>query len=149
MTTLVIDTGQDILGIYSVEDREYVAYRGNRIAEGVERARLADEVITYNGERRDLLDLARFARLDGDFPLKGKHTDMQIMCWAPIFGSSLTRTFNSQLPVCPEFPFGRTNSELSDDYEDSNQRDVYMTLKLWELWKDGKLNLPGDGYLHR
>ena len=33
----------------------------------------------------------------------------------------------------PEFP------ETTEDYLASNQRDVYMTLKLWELWKEGKL----------
>ena len=49
---------------------------------------------------------------------------------------------------CPNFPFGRSDSKLCDDYEGSNQRDVYMTLKLWELWREGKLNLPGDNYSH-
>lgn len=89
MTTLVIDTGQNIIGIYSVEEHEYMAYRGSRIAEALERIQNADEVITYNGENRDLLDLARFAGIDGDFPLEGEHFDMQAKVWAPIFGSSL------------------------------------------------------------
>jgi hypothetical protein len=148
VTTLVIDTGQDIIGIYSVEACEYLAYRGSMIAEALERVRNADEVITYNGELRDLLDLSRFAGIDGDFPLKGRHTDMQVTCWAPLFGSSLTRTYNMHFTDCPEYPFSGTNSEKTGAYEASNRRDVYMTLKLWELWKEDKLRLMGYGYLH-
>lgn len=148
MTTLVVDTGQEIIGIYSVEDCEYLAYRWDRIAEALERVRNADEVVTYNGERRDLFDLARFAGTDEDFPFKGKHTDMQVMCWAPLIGSSLTRTYDRHFTDLPECPFSSANSESIDDYEVANRCDVYMTLKLWELWKEDKLRLMGDGYLH-
>jgi hypothetical protein len=148
MTTLVIDTGQDIIGIYSVEDCEYVAYRGRRIVEALERIQNADEVITYNGERRDLLDLARFAGIDGDFPMNGEHFDMQVKVWAPILGSSLIRTYNMHFTDCPECPFTGTSSAAIDGYEVSNRRDVYMTLKLWEIWRMDKLRLVGDGYWH-
>lgn len=148
MTTLVIDTGQDIIGIYSVEDREYLAYRGSRIAEALHRIQNADEVITYNGERRDLLDLARFAGIEGDFALKGKHTDMQVKVWAPIIGSSLTRTYEMHFEDCPECPFSAAGSEVIGDYEAANRCDVYMTLRLWKLWKADKLKLMGYGYLH-
>ena len=146
MTTLVVDTGQSIVGIYSAEEREYVAYRGSGFAVAIERVQGADEVITYNGTFRDLKDLGRFAGIEGDLPIRGRHIDMQRMCWEPICGSSLFGTYSMHFDDCPQFPFGRRDSELCDDYEGSNQRDVYMTLKLWELWKEGKLNLPGDGY---
>jgi hypothetical protein len=148
MMTLVIDTGQSIVGIYSVEEREYLAYRGNRIAEAVECVHNADEVVTYNGEFRDLEDLGRFAGIEGKLSIRGNHIDMQRMCWDPIVGSSLIRTYSMHFDSCPDFPFGRRDPDLCDEYEGSNQRDVYMTLKLWELWKEGKLNLPGDGYWH-
>lgn len=144
----MIDTGQDIIGIYSVEECEYLAYRGSRIADALERVRSADEVITYNGEGRDLKDLARFAGIDGDFPLKGEHFDMQVKVWAPIFGSSLLRTYNMHFADCPDCPFSDPNSEEIDDYEAANRCDVYMTFKLWELWKEDRLRLMGYGYLH-
>jgi hypothetical protein len=146
MTTLVIDAGQSIVGVYSVEDGNYIGYRGSRISEAVERVQNADEVITYNGEMYDLEQLGRFAGLDGELPLKGKHIDMQRMIWEPIVGSSLIRTYDRHFKDCPDFPFGRRESADCDEYEGSNQRDVYMTLKLWECWKDKKLNLVGSGY---
>ncbi len=148
MTTLVIDTGQDIVGIYSVEERVYLAYRGSKIAEALERISNADAVITYNGELRDLIDLAKFARIDGDFPLRGEHIDMQVKVWAPLFGSSLERTYLRHFDDCPERPFVGTESEVIGDYELANRCDVYMTLKLWELWREDKLKIMGYGYLH-
>src|ERR1700722_1038059 len=148
MTTLLIDTGQNIVGVYSLEEQQYVGHRGGRVSEALERIRNADEVITYNGTFRDFQDLGRFAGIDGDLPIRGKHIDMQRMIWAPIVGSSLIRTYKMHFDSCPDFPFGRRDSTLCDEYEGSNQRDVYMTLKLWELWKEKKLNLPGDGYTH-
>jgi hypothetical protein len=47
MTTLVIDAGQSIVGVYSAEDREYIGYRGSRISEALEQVRNADEVICF------------------------------------------------------------------------------------------------------
>lgn len=148
MTTLVIDAGQSIVGVYSVEDREYIGYRGSRISEALERVQNADEVITYNGEMYDLEQLGRFAGIVDDLPIKGKHIDMQRMIWEPIVGSSLIRTYGMHFKDCPDFPFGRRDSDDCDDYEGSNQRDVYMTLKLWELWKEKKLDIVGSNYTY-
>jgi hypothetical protein len=146
MTTLVIDAGQNIVGVYAVEESEYIGYRGSRIAEALRRVQNANEVITYNGEMYDLEQLGKFAGLDGELPLRGKHIDMRRMIWEPIVGSSLIRTYDRHFKDCPDFPFGRRESDDCDEYEGSNQRDVYMTLKLWECWKDKKLNLVGSGY---
>jgi hypothetical protein len=148
MNRLVIDTGMPIVGVYCVETGEYVAYRGSRIAEAIARVKDADEVVTYNGTFRDLEDLGRFAGIKGDLPLNGKHIDMQRMIWDPIVGSSLIRTYEMHFDSCPDFPFANGDSESSDDYEGSNQRDVYMTLKLWERWKEGTIDIMGFGYEH-
>jgi hypothetical protein len=139
--TLVIDTGQDIVGIYSVADRKYKPYRGKRIVEALERIKRASEVVTYNGASRDFLDLAAFAGLmTGErFPIAGTHIDMREVCWsARIWGSNLTNTYSMHFPECPTFP---------DTYEGSNERDVYMTFRLWELWKQGKLKVLDGQYL--
>jgi hypothetical protein len=146
MTILVIDAGQSIVGVYSVEGREYIGYRGSRISEAIERVQNADEVITYNGEMYDLEQLGKSAGIDGELPIRGKHIDMQRMVWDPIVGSSLVRTYGMHFKDCPDFPFGHRDSEDCDDYEADNQRDVYMTLKLWELWKEKKLNIVGSNY---
>lgn len=148
MTTLVIDAGQSIVGVYSVEGNEYIGYRGSRISEALERVQNADEVITYNGEMYDLKQLGRFAGIDGDLPIKGKHIDMQRMIWEPLVGSTLIRTYERHIKDCPDFPFGRRDSDDCDDYENANQRDVYMTLKLWELWRDKQLDIVGSNYTY-
>ena len=48
--TLVIDTGQDIVGIFSVEDDAYTPYRGADISTALQRIQSADEIVTYNGK---------------------------------------------------------------------------------------------------
>lgn len=148
MTTLVIDAGQSIVGVYSVEGRGYIGYRGSRIAEALERVQGADEVVTYNGEMYDIEQLGKFAGIVGDLPIKGKHIDMQRIIWEPIVGSSLIRTYGMHFKDCPEFPFGHRDSPDCDEYEGSNQRDVYMTFKLWGLWRDGKLDIAGGNYTY-
>ena len=154
MTTLVIDTGMSIVGIYSVDDHVFVAYRGNRIAEAIERIQSADEVVTYNGCNNDLKQLGKFAGIeDGDLPINGDHVDMQAKCWEPIVGTSLLNTYCMHFDLetsVPDPPFcpSAEEEERERKYELGNQCDVYMTLKLWELWKADKLRLMGYGYTH-
>jgi len=73
---------------------------------------------------------------------------MQRMVWDPIVDSSLIRTYEWHFKDCPDFPFGGRDSDGCDDYGGSNQRDVYMTLKLWELWKEKRLDISGGDYTH-
>jgi hypothetical protein len=130
--TLVIDVGTTIVGVYSVESAQYVGYYGAARHEAVQLIQAASEVVTYNGARYDLLELGRIAGLPGNgpLPLRGEHSDMQEICWPGILGSSLKNTFARLVGSCPTFP---------ETYEDSNQRDIHMTLKLWELWRAGQL----------
>jgi hypothetical protein len=133
MTTLVIDTGQDIVGIFSVEEKQYIPYRGDAILFAIHRIETADEVVTYNGNNRDLEDMGKFAGVSGDLPLKGVHIDIRSICWSDrIWGSDLSSTYFKHFKVCRSFP---------DTYEGSNERDVYMTFKLWELWKQGNIKI--------
>jgi hypothetical protein len=131
-TTLVIDTGVDIVGVYSVADGVYTPYRGPSIRQAIARIQQADVVVTYNGNRYDLQELAGFAGLEAgkQLQMRGKHVDMREVCWPGILGSNLSRTYSRHLTDVPAFP---------DTYEGSNQLDVYMTFKLWELWELGKL----------
>jgi hypothetical protein len=144
MTTLVIDTGQDIVGIFSVEENKYVPYRGRDIATAIRQIGSADEVVTYNGKEgaqwSDLVELGKHAGVTGELPLKGVHTDMRSICWSDrIWGSSLINTYSKHFDIdsCPSFP---------DTHEGSNERDVYMTFKLWELWKQQKLKVLDGQY---
>lgn len=150
VTTLVIDTGQTIVGLFSVEDVVYIPYRGRNIAKAIERVQCADEVVTYNGKCRDLEDLGGFAGIDGNLPIKGVHSDMRSICWSDrIGGRSLFDTYRLHFPdgSCPSSPFLPKGAPDCDDYEAGNRRDVYMTFRLWELWKGDQLKVLNGHYL--
>lgn len=129
-TTLVVDTGMDIVGVYCVEDKTYIAYRGRTIPQGIKRVQSADEVVTYNGELYDLRQLGRLDGLPEELPISGRHTDMRAVYWDPILGSDLRSTYAWHFDSCPLF---------ADTYEGSAERDCHMTFKLWELWKLGRI----------
>jgi hypothetical protein len=138
MKTLVVDTGMNLVGIFSVEENAYVAYRGDTIREAIQRIQAADEIVTYCGEFYDLGELGKFAGIVGDLPLNGVHTDMRSICWSDrIIGSSLLKTYEMCLGEPPTIP---------DSQEDDNRRDCYMTFKLWELWKAGTLRVIDGHY---
>jgi hypothetical protein len=137
MVTLVVDTGKNIVGIYTVENRTYISYMDDAIPEAIRRIQDADELVTYNGKWYDLLELGKFAGLENDLPIKGVHRDMRSICWSDdIYGSSLESTYYMNFSSCKNF--------LST-HEGSNERDVYMTFKLWELWKQRRLKII-DGH---
>jgi hypothetical protein len=135
MTTLVIDTGTDIIGIYSVEGNNYIPYQRNAFSRAIRRIEAADEVVTYNGKSYDLPALAGFA--GRELFRTGTHTDMRSICWSDrIWGRNLYDTYGMHFTTNPVFP---------NTYEGSNQNDCYKTFKLWELWKQGKLKIL-DGH---
>src|SRR3990172_5676164 len=123
--TLVIDIGQNLVGVYSVANRKYVPYRGDRIRLAIERIEKAIEVVTYNGNRYDIVELQKFKTglgIEGELKIRGRHTDMQEVCWSTrILGSSLSNTYNYHFSTVPPFP---------DTHEGSNRTDVYKTFKL-------------------
>jgi hypothetical protein len=122
MTTLVVDIGQSIVGIFSVEDDEYVPYQYVDVSTSLDRIAEADEVVTYNGKRRDLRKLGEFAGLADDLPLRGIHVDMRSICWSDrILGGSLYTTYFAHFGTPPDFP---------DTYVGSNERDCHMRFKL-------------------
>jgi hypothetical protein len=136
MATLVVDTGQDIVEIFSVQSRCFAFYRGRSIARAIRRLQSAHEIITYRGKNYDLQELAKFAGLSGDLPPKGVHSDMRNICWSDrIWGRDLVSTYKMHFGDCPPFP---------DTHEGSVQRDCYMTFKLWQLWKRDQLKIT-DG----
>ena len=139
MATVVIDTGQNIVGVFSVEEKNFRAYLGNDIVAAIRLIETADEVVTYNGKLYDLENLGKFAGLPGNLPLKGTHTDLRSICWSDrILGSNLGFTYGEHFDDCPSF---------DDTYEGSAERDVYMTFKLWERWKQGPLKILDGNYV--
>lgn len=133
-SVLVIDTGQGIVGIYSVRARRYRCYRGGDIAQAVRLIQEADEIVTYNGNHADLLDLGEFAGIGRvALPLNGKHTDMREVCWSNrIWGSNLHNTYLMHYQKLPSY---------KDTHEGCNRLDCVTTFKLWKLWKAGRLKV--------
>jgi hypothetical protein len=121
------------LGYFPLRRTITFPYRGGAISAAIRRIEIAEEVVTYNGKNRDLADLGKFAGMPGDLPLNGVHTDMRSICWSDrIWGSGLRDTYLKHFMELPSYP---------DTYEGDNERDVYMTFKLWELWKDNRLKI--------
>jgi hypothetical protein len=138
--TLIIDIGQDIVGIYSVADKTYVSHRGAAISEAISRVQGAAEVVTYSGVQRPaLLVLGQLAGLpEGEMlSLNGARIDMREICWGNKKPeSSLIDTYKLHFCDVPALP---------DTYEDSNYSDVWMIFQLWELWIKGELKVL-DGH---
>jgi hypothetical protein len=141
--TLVFDTGESIVGVYSVRDRKYRAYYGDARVVAARRLQRAAAIVTYNGTRRDLPDLAA---LLGTPPstaseILGVHHDMRAVCWSErIWGKSLHDTYLMHSATLPIFPG-------LDSYEADNRRDVMMTYRLWRHWRQGTLKIL-DGREH-
>ena len=58
---------------------------------------------------------------------------MRSICWSDrIWGKNLVDTYFIHYSEVPDF---------ADTYEGHNERDVYMTFKLWESWKEGRLKV--------
>ena len=58
-----------------------------------------------------------------------------------------TYSIHFDINSCPSFPYAHDGSSECNNHEGSNQRDVYMTFKLWELWKQHKLKVLDGLYL--
>lgn len=142
MSTLVVDIGQNVIGIYSVEESEYTLYPSGDFAAAIRRIETADEVITYNGGSAksggvadDLLVLGRMVGMKDALPISGKHIDLRKIIWSNIiWGDGLELTYKMHFDDDPQF------TSLTEA-ESSNRRNVHMTLKLWEVWKQGKLKI--------
>ena len=128
MKTLVIDTGQDIVGIHGVASACYTPYRGSKIAKAIHIIEDADEVVTYNGNVRDFPDLQKFALqyLHTDLKFFGRHIDMRSICWSDrIWGSSLHDTYAIHFDTAPAF---------ADTHEGSNE---WTAIRLGSSGSDG------------
>ena len=142
MSTLVVDIGQNVIGIYSVEESEYTLYPSSDFAAAIRRIETADEVITYTGGSAksggvadDLLVLGRMVGMKDALPISGKHIDLRKIIWSNIiWGDGLELTYKMHFDDDPQF------TSLTEA-ESSNRRNVHMTLKLWEVWKQGKLKI--------
>lgn len=143
---LVFDTGQSMVGIYSVSDEKYIPYMRGQFDAAIKRLKKAHKAISYNGKRGfDYEFLNRFAQSpDKEFNFEGEHIDMRIICWSDrIWGSDLESTYFKQFgQKCSNSPFSNLRQA---EYIENNEKDVYMTFKLWECFQDATLKII-DGH---
>lgn len=131
--TLVFSVERDLLGIYSVKQRKYAAYRGPRIGEGILRLIKAAETVSYQGKRRALPRLAAYLKLPkgSSVRLRGSHVDLHRVAAARRgAGATLASAYRRHFDALPKFP---------STAEGANRREVYMTFRLWQRWRAGAL----------
>jgi hypothetical protein len=76
--------------------RRYRPYRGRAIPYAVNRLVNVEVIVSYNGNHRDLLDLAQLAGLPAGrrIETRGEHIDMREICWSKdIWGSDLVSPY--------------------------------------------------------
>jgi hypothetical protein len=78
--------------------RRYRPNRGRAIPHAVNRLVNAEVIVSYNGNHRDLLDLAQLAGVPAGrrIEIRGEHIDMREICWSKdIWGSDLVSAHTS------------------------------------------------------
>lgn len=141
--TFVIDTGESIIGIWSVKNSRYRAYRGKALSAMTHKILRVREVVTFNGngERGDKSDLARFIGVSREYLMfSGMHVDMRDKCWPTMErGPSLINTFDKVFGKGSATAiYERFLLKYGDEYIADNRRDVELTRQLWKLWRDDK-----------
>ena len=133
--TLAFDLGQNIVGIYCIEDSTYTPYMGKEKIIGAKRLIEAKEIISYNGNHYDITELKKILGIDekDNIKFKGDHVDMREICWSNrIWGRDLHSTYDMHFNERASYP---------DTYEGDNYQDTYETFKLWQCWKLGTLKV--------
>jgi len=103
----------------------------------------ADEVITFNGKQFDELVLRRHHKLTTALPAKGRHSDLfEEIILASNRRVSLDRLASLNLGE-KKHTKGRNMAKLDiEGLKAACRSDVWQTYRLWELWQQGKLQIP-------
>lgn len=146
---LAFDWGTSIVGILDINTNLYTSCRSQKeMIEGARRIiSSAGTIISFNGNRRDMNELAKILgfRSAQELTIRSSHIDMLEITsnirWAPdpgtapILGPGLLATYRHFIREDPPIP----PSYLQDGYEENNWRDCYMTAALWKRWECGEL----------
>jgi hypothetical protein len=103
----------------------------------------ADEIISFNGKAYDELVLRKHHRMKGEFPAKGTHVDLlQEIYEKERRRVSLHRLVERNFGE-KKHTKGRNMASLDiDGLKEACRSDVWQTHRLWQLWCDGKLQMP-------
>jgi hypothetical protein len=115
----------------------------------IDRLREADEVVSYNGNRFDLLVLCRHHGLEGRIPEKGRHVDLwEVMREKSGFMVSLDQAAKLNLGR-GKHTHGRDMQHFDLEHlKVASRSDVEQTYALWNLYTAGTLKYPAkyEGY---
>ena len=133
----VFDFEEGGLGIYSVKERTFNAYHGKEdMLKAVLQLMNVKEAVSYNARRgfdryyfNSLLKLSP----DDPIPFKCIHTDMNLICYNGARGRCLEEAY---MINCQEDDNEFSGELVGDEYM---ERDCYMTYKLWDCFRNGKL----------
>jgi hypothetical protein len=103
----------------------------------------ADEVITFNGKMFDELVLRKHHKLAGNLPANGEHIDLfAVILERENRKISLHRLAKLNLGE-EKHTKGRSMANLDiEALKKACRSDVWQTYRLWELWRDGQLEIP-------
>jgi len=129
---------------YSSKSQRYFRYLPNQVDLLLNMLASADELVTFNGLKFDLVVLERHYGLSPDFALRKSHVDL-----AKIFEKRIGRwvTFDEVI----QLNLGERKKPASDFPHDPVHRtdvlagcksDVQQTYKLWKLYKEDQLRFP-------
>ena len=145
MEVLAFDTGETIVGVLDLNTGAYTPYRKHGEppwTKGAQRVIECDGiVVSFNGNERDLPDLAEITGLESadGLPLRGVHCDMRVIAsrdrWPPdpgtepIRGECLATTYEHYFP---DDDVPATPASIADEYEQHNWRDCWLAATLWK-----------------
>lgn len=122
---IVFDVGDNLIGLMYSESGEYKSFYGSERTGAIDALEGADEIITFSGLNYDIKEVEKASKeLRGKgFSPKGIHTDIMTRCWDTCYGADLAECFDKIIGEKVSLP---------DTHLGSNEKDVYMTLKLWK-----------------
>lgn len=131
--------------VYDEAANAYSYYTARSARKLIEELAAADEVISFNGKRFDLLVLQRHHGLGirQAFPIRGQHLDIhEIMTAAAGFRVSLHKAVQVNFEE-RKHTAGRAMSELSlEQLKEACRSDVSQTYRLWQAYEKKCLRMP-------
>lgn len=116
----------DLLGLYFVEESEFKIYSADECIEVMDVIKSADELITFNGERFDLLVLSKACAMTQPVDLQRIHTDLRQEIYNDRYGwMGLIEAYQY---------FVKSDINRVNGPEEQLYSDVKLTFELWKYY---------------
>ena len=129
--------------VFDEEEDKYLYFEPHEAGNLVRTLQEADEVVSFNGKRFDVLVLRRHHELKGKVPLKGKHIDIhEILTDRAGFRVSLDKAVRLNFEE-KKHTDGRAMGVLDiEELKEACRSDVNQTYRLWVEYNNGTLKYP-------